>query len=573
MDSPPWSQLQDRLRSVILRIPARWRVHWPLVPVLALALLLRTVGLFPTFMYGDDAEYATVASYLGHDPRYLSYPRIEGFGSSPFVSQPPLLLYLFGWTGALVGDYEVGSVLVSVVLGTATVGVVYAIGTHFRGRVLGAIAGVFLAIFPTHVSLSRKAYLDVGLTFFFTLTIFLFILWLERRTLRLAWATGIAMAATVFSKLPGILVLAPLAAGLAVEAAALTRTHIWPAPPLIRRLETRIFLRHTGTALVPLLVGAILYLGLLTYLESTVDLFQKLGRQAARVGPGGASSGSARPWHWYMTSDEWGVPVQLGLLLAVFATIGIVLFLSPILRERRWTASRVTLILWPLAILAFFTLSARKEWFYIVPLTPPAALLAALPVEHVLGRLREWSTQNAQQPARRAKAFAAASLLLIAAPGFAPLQTTSHSITKVEHSYGYGVKDAALLINEIDPDAGQIGTLLGRFTIHFYNRQPTYHWFMDHDAVDREIEAGRVRFMVLDTHLDVPHETQWMTELAARHDARLVRTWQSWGHETHVWLYEFPNAARLDQTAANTNAMTMGAAPAGTLPAPTNGGP
>ncbi|MBI2077438.1 MAG: hypothetical protein HYT80_03575, partial [Euryarchaeota archaeon] len=201
----------------------------------------------------------------------------------------------------------------------------------------------------------------------------------------------------------------------------------------------------------------------------------------------------------------------------------------------------------------------------------PVALLAALPADHAFGRLRDWA-RDLPQAGGRVRAVAGAALLLVGVPGFAPTHTTVHAIGEVEDSYGAGVKEAALLVHELDPEAAQVGTLLGRFTIHFYNRQPTYHWFVDHGFVEREIEAGRVRFMVLDKHLDIARETAWMEDLAARHDARLVRTWQAWGGHDVVWLYEFPRA-NLNATPPATAAAATRAETEGTLPLPTNSGP
>lgn len=190
--------------------------HWPLLPGLALAAVLRLPDL-PLHLYGDDAEYAAVARSLAGNLVALAYPAIEGFGPQPFVSQPPVLLYLDAFAGWFVGPAK-GPVLVSALLGTATVAVVYALGVVVRGRAMGGMAGFLLAVLPFHVAVSRSAQLDAGFTFLAALTLLLFLVWLREPRPRWALATGCAAAATVFAKLPGMLVLLPLLLVLALRA-------------------------------------------------------------------------------------------------------------------------------------------------------------------------------------------------------------------------------------------------------------------------------------------------------------------------------------------------------------------
>ena len=94
---------------------ARLQPHWPLLVGLLVGAYFRFWGLVPTFLHGDEAEYAIVASYLSDDGRNLAHPRIEGFGPTPFVSQPPFVLYLFAFASHLTGDMANGAVLVSAV--------------------------------------------------------------------------------------------------------------------------------------------------------------------------------------------------------------------------------------------------------------------------------------------------------------------------------------------------------------------------------------------------------------------------------------------------------------------------
>jgi 4-amino-4-deoxy-L-arabinose transferase-like glycosyltransferase len=507
--------------------------------VLLLALVYRLTNLFPIFYYGDDAEYGIVARSLASDPRGLAYPDIEGFGAHPFVSQPPLVIYLFALAARLVGSVETGAVLVSVLLGAATCGLVYAIGVRVQGRITGSIAGLFLAVVPSHVSLSREALLDVGLTFFMTLTVLCVLVWLHRRTMGWALATGGCAAATLLSKLPGFLVLAPLGAALVYawwtdgRAEVGTRATDAAAP---RRRDVH----HAAWALVPLAAPGLVYLALIWYLRASRDLFEKLGWQIGRVSSSEGTQGSRLPraWHWYFSDPDQNLFMQFGLGVVLLALVG-ALFLA----WRAWQgperrAAALVLLLWPFTILAFFIVSHRKEWFYILPAAPGLVVLAALPLGYGFAHWRALAERTPVRTAERARPFVVATLAVVFTLALAPPAVQAARDVLEEHAYGYGVKEAALWIHEQAPESAQVGTLLGRFTLHFYNGQDTYHWFVPHDFVESEIQAGRVRYLVWDTYLNLTYEQDWMGDLVSRHDGQSVAEYRSDSGRLRVVVYE-----------------------------------
>lgn len=526
------------------------RLHWPLGVVLAVAVLLRTANLFPTYFYGDDAEYAIVARSLSEDPRALAYPDLEGFGSFPFVSQPPLLIYLFALSSRIFGDVEIGAVLVSVLLGTATCGLVYALGLRLQGRTTGMLGGLFLAVLPMHVNLSRKAFLDAGFTFFATLTILLFLVWIERRSLGWAAAAGSAAAGTVFSKLPGVLIAVPLVAGLAWEfwksrAPPLASVNGEPDPFAALEAATdgptqdrTTLLRQTGFALIPLAALTLPYLALIWYLRASRNLVEKLGWQAGRVA-GTEDAGTDRPWHWYLTDPDFSLMAQLGILLFLLSLIGIGLLLHRAWKRPDTRNVTLVLLLWPAVFLLFFTLSGRKEWFYLLPVAPAMTLLAALPLGLVLVRLHERGalSPRAYRPATPTAILVAVLLVAAGATAFPTSRSLADHVMR-DRTYGYGVKEAALWIQDEDPTAAQIGTLLGRFTLKFYNDQPTYHFYNPHDYVDQQIEGGRIRYLVFDEHLNLTQEKEWMQDLVDRYDGRVVQEYSIASGNVKVRVFE-----------------------------------
>lgn len=526
---PDWRAWRDRAASLA-------RTHWPLGVALGVALVLRLAYLFPIYYYGDDAEYATVAGYLAGDPRYLGYPDIEDRGPRPFVSQPPVILYLFAAAARLTGSLEAGPVLVSVLLGTATVGLVYAIGVLIHGRAVGAAAGLVLAILPLHVSYSRKALLDAGLTFFVTLTVLLVVLWARDPSARRALAAGLAATAASLSKLPGFLVVVPMLVAFGVVAAQRLRDR-GPDESVWQR--GRPLLRDAGLAAAPLAAGAVLYLGFVIWLRGLEALTNKLLWNAGRVAgdPTGESVGADGPWHFYLLDESAGVFAQLGIPLAVALLAGIVLLVRRGVRNGSAAATWAVLA-WPAVFLVFLSLSARKQVFYAMPLMPAWALVVGVAVGVLFLAVRSWLSRT-RISERGTAAVGTVALLLLVPLALPPATATAQDVFAGQKSYGYGLEPAAAWIHGEDPDSSQIGTVLGRFTLHFYNRQPTYHYWEDHDAVNASIEAGDTRWLVDDPYLDYGPEDDWMQRLIDRYNATVVKTFGPEATPDSVKVYEF----------------------------------
>ena len=491
--------------------------HWPLLPVLAVALLLRLVKLFPTFYHGDEAEYVLVASALADDPGDLSYPAIEGFAPRPFVSQPPLVLYLFAMGIDAVG-VDKGPLLVSVLLGVATVAVVYAIGVHLRDRWMGAIAGLVLAVLPYHVGVSRSAMLDAGLAFFVAVAALAFLRWLSVPTWPRAFAVGCAVAAAALAKLPGVLVLVPvlLVAGAIGLRARSRARRTGDAAAREQALDVGA---NLGIAALPVLLAASVYVSFLWAMGATRDLLVKLGWQAGRVAGHVQTQATDRPWHWYFTVEEVGVRGQLGLVLIVLAVAGAAVLLRAAAREPHQRPHRQFLLLWPLTVLLFFMASGRKEWFDLMPAMPAVALLAAWPLQPMARGLSSFVADGKAWRPTVAIAWLAAFVVLAAA---SPVHATWTERIERQGRFGDGVPEAARWIGDNDPGAGQVGTTLARFTLHLYNGGDTLHYYVNHTYIDGRIAAGDVHYVVVDTDLNLTFEQDWLRGLVQRHNGTMV---------------------------------------------------
>ena len=530
-DASRWGPAFSRVESYAVDVIRR---HWVLPLLLLVALAVRWPTWGSLHYYGDDAEYATVARYLAADPLYLAYPQMEQFAATPFVSQPPLVLYLFALGARLTGDIETGAVLVSVTLGVLTCGLLYALGALLQRRAVGIVAASFLAFAPMHVDFSRRAFLDVGLTFFMTLAVLLFVWWSRQPSNGRAILVGVASAATIMSKLPGVLIVAVLG----LPFLWLLNRQVWRHLRRQPRVPGEIMnlMRHGGLAALPALLVGLAYVGLLAYLDGLANLKQKLGWQAERIGGPDANA----PWHYYLTSPDIGVSDQFGILFFLLAVAG-ALRINRI--SKQWGDGRVgmlAVLAWPLVVSVFFILGSRKQWFYIMPVVPAVAFLGAWMLVEVATWVRNWPDEMTSTRARSVYRFASIAIVLV----FLAVPVSQSTADRPsERPFGYGVKEAAFLIDSLDPDAAQVGTLLGRFTLHFYNEHPTYHWHNDHGFIEDEIEAGRLRFIVLDTYLNLTYETEWMEELVVAYEARLIAEYQPASPSGRVLVYEIPRPA------------------------------
>src|SRR4051812_7078505 len=115
------------------------RRHLPLTGILALAALLRLVGLGSRSLWLDEgAEYDVIHGSLGH-----LFERVADRESTPPLSY----LYEWAWTKA-IGTSEFALRLPFALLGIALVVVMYAAARSLAGRRAGLIAAALAACNP-----------------------------------------------------------------------------------------------------------------------------------------------------------------------------------------------------------------------------------------------------------------------------------------------------------------------------------------------------------------------------------------------------------------------------------------
>lgn len=524
----------DRLKRFAL-------THVWLLPILLAALWLRLSGIGEEHLYGDEAEYSIVARYLSRDPTFLAYPDITGLGAVPFVSQPPLILYTMALSMKLLGATDFAAILPSILFGAATVAAVYAIGFRLgergaSGRLMGLGAAAIVAALPFHIDMSRRAMLDSGYVFFLCLTAYFCVAWLQDRTRIAALGVGIATACAALSKLPGVLagpvVLVVFAAGLG--GAILARNKA--------RVKETLLQGAIGAA--PVALGAMLYLGLLAYLHALTDLWVKLAWQFGRVDTDFAQvnemTAFQRDASWYFTDPHFGLQANLMSGVFALAVVGLLVCIARLALPSR-KPEHLVLPVFSAIILGFFMYSDRKEGFYLLPLAPFAALFVAYAGDG-LRRLLAWGGLKLV-PNRPAVGVAALAVgvVLVAAPAYGAAAESVDDFVygdDQEKYFGYGTREAAQFIHERDPEAGQYGTLLGRFSLHWYNEQDSYHWYLDHTLVESRIQSGDLKYIVYEDYLGLAFDREFMRGLINEYNGQAVQTYRAgWGEVTVFELH------------------------------------
>lgn len=512
--------------------------HVWVLPVLLAALWLRLAGIGNEHLYGDEAEYAIVARYLSRDVFYLAYPDITGMGATPFVSQPPLILYVMAISMKLFGATDFAALLPSVLFGVATVGALYALGHRLGGRFMGLASAALLAALPFHVEMSRRAMLDAGFVFFLVLTCYFCVAWMQDRRWQQALGVGIAVACAALSKLPGALA-GPVV--LVVFLVALVGALLRKDKALVKRTAL-----HGAIGAAPVAAGALLYLGLLGYIGSLPNLWMKLEWQLGRVNTDLAVTREAtavyRPATWYFTDPDMGLPDNLLPIVFALAVVGALALLVRFgFRSTRGPEHAVVPIM-VVVLMSFFMWSDRKEGFYMLPMAPFAALFVAYAGDS-MRRMLAWAGLKFRPSSSRPVAIGALAvgIVLVAWPANVAASETVDDFVygnDQEKYFGYGTKEAAEFIAERDPGAGQYGTLLGRFALHWYNEQDTYHWYIDHTYLEGKIRSGELKYIVYEDYLGLAFDRNYMQELIAKYNGEVVQEYRAgWGEVKVVELH------------------------------------
>jgi Dolichyl-phosphate-mannose-protein mannosyltransferase len=466
----------------------------PVTAAVATAAFLRLHDLTAVGYNSDEAVYAgTAASMAGDTGLQGMFPV---FRAHPLLFQTLVSVMYGRWPGESAGR------VTAAVVGVLAVVMTYLIARRLYGPVAGAVAGVFLAVMPYHVLVSRQVLLDGLLVLFATVALYCVVRYCEQASMRWLVAAGAMMGLATLSKETAVVLVGSLYGFFAVTTSVKVR---------VRDIAASL-------GVMGLVVLAFPYV----------------------VAQSGKSTTGQNYFLWQLSRrpnhDTWFyaqvVPPAVGWLLIAAAVAGLVWL-------RRLNGWRESLMLWWVAVPAvFFTLWPVKGYQYLLPLAPVIALLAARTVAN-LARLKP--VVNRRRPRRILIAVAASALATsLAVPSWA-LVTPSSGGTFLAGTGGVpGGRETGLWLHERVPAGAQllaVGPSMANI-LQFYGRHRVYGLSVSANPRDRNpaytpvsnpdlwVRSGRVQYLVWDSYSAerTPFFTAKLTALVERYHGVAVHT-------------------------------------------------
>lgn len=434
------------------------------------AVVLRLWQVNALGFNSDEAVYAGQAAAIAKVPQLTAIFPI--FRAHPLLFQFTLSLFYH------LGASDLVARLLAVAFGLGAVYLTYRVGLELYGPQAGAISGLFMALMPYHVVVSRQALLDVPEVFFATLTLLAMVRYAITKRPIWLYATAGALGLTFLSKETAIVLLPAIYAFVALT------------PEL-------------GTRVKQVLIS----LGIFVLVILPFPL-------SIRLGGGADTSHSFLVWQLFRPANHVGsfylteVPRAMGYLLVLLAVGGLWM-----LRGRRARWRQRLLLVWILVPFAFFQLWPVKGFQYLLPLAPCVAILAARavtfwPLRSGVKLLDTWI---------RAKEIRTAAIIVVAVSLLIPSWqaiTTSNSSTFLAGSGGVpGGREAGLWLRENAPAGSHflaIGPSMANI-LEFYGRIPGYrlsvspnplHRNPAYDPIinpDLSLRRGDIQYIVWDS--------------------------------------------------------------------------
>lgn len=182
--------------------------------IIVLAFTIRLYGLMDTGLTWD--EPTTVNAGISYVTALTHFDFQSGAWAMNY-EHPPIGKYIYGiaiWlfnsSSTNYNGYVIAR-LMSVIMGVATCLLTYLIGKEYFNNETGAISALTLALIPVFVAQTQIAALDSPIAFFFTLTMYLFMLALRKNSARYYVAAAVSLGLLIGVKLNGLLILPILA--------------------------------------------------------------------------------------------------------------------------------------------------------------------------------------------------------------------------------------------------------------------------------------------------------------------------------------------------------------------------
>lgn len=168
------------------------RIFWLLL-VLACVYILGDIGTGSLTTW-DEAVYANISGNIIQTGDWLVLHQ----GSTPWFDKPPLYMWCTAFFYKILGINEFSTRLTSSLFGLATVMLVYVFAKKMANGNTALLASLLLLATPHYLHYSKMGMMDVPLTFFITLMVYLF--WLGREKPFCLFWSGIVLLFAYLTK-------------------------------------------------------------------------------------------------------------------------------------------------------------------------------------------------------------------------------------------------------------------------------------------------------------------------------------------------------------------------------------
>jgi 4-amino-4-deoxy-L-arabinose transferase-like glycosyltransferase len=345
----------------------------------------------------DEPRYAQVAWEMSQSKSFL----IPIMNAEIYAEKPPLFFWLTILAGKIV-SFENASRWVSAFASLGTLLLTYYLGLILGNRKIGLTAALILMTSSLSNLLMSTGNIDTTLTFFTTLSLFLFIRWaLEGRVIYLFFAY-VACGLGILTKGPVALVLPWLA------------YVVWEISKLFRR-EKASFLYLLWGPFVALAVAAV---WVIPACIAGGEEYTRIILLKQQVGRAIQAYVHRRPWYEYLLVFP---PNALPWCVVL---VGAIPELKNIIKGK----NRLILFyaIWFCAIFIFFSLVSSKRERYLLPIYPVFSLLLA----HVLSN---WTAHRETSISLKIAAIITmvGALVLLVFPILQPFLKNSYPVLKI----------------------------------------------------------------------------------------------------------------------------------------------
>jgi O-antigen ligase len=317
----------------------------------------------------DEAIYAKISKNMISTGEYVVQEWRPG---QVWYEKPPLYMWLAAVSMKIVGVSEFAARLPSALLALATVVLLYFFGKRMFNKTAGFISAFVLVTTFHYLYYARASMLDVAVTFFITLSLYLWWVYKEKGNVWLPILAGVAVGLGVMTK--GVVGFIPLPVIFLYEVYLYLRKE----QKLTRRIFSHYLVFGLASAAVFMPWHWEMYV---RFGQSFVDNYigyHVLERATAEIEEKGGN-----PLWWYI--------IVMKVSMRIWFVVLIPAFVFTLIRSAQKVNQHVFLLVWVLFTFVLFSVSQSKLIWYIIPIYPAAALMVGYFIDYLIRILIPWA--------------------------------------------------------------------------------------------------------------------------------------------------------------------------------------